>query len=68
MSTGYSWGRIDFTSSGSDLYQSGVLPAESEEKISDSKAGALVAAREMAEGGSAVRRTLIIDADTLQHD
>lgn len=55
---------MDLMSAGSDLYHSGVLPAESEEMTSDSKAGALVAARERADGGSAVRRTLIMEACT----
>jgi hypothetical protein len=62
---GYSAGRMVLTSDGRAWYHSGMLPAESDEYISDWKAGALVAARESADGGSAVRRTWRTEAETL---
>lgn len=46
-------------------YQSGVLPAEREERMSDWKAGWLVAASWSAEEGSAVKRTCKTEACTL---
>jgi len=64
-SAGYSCGRMVLTSAGSAWYQSGVLPAASEEYISDWKAAVLVAARASADGGSAVRSTSMTDDWTL---